>query len=203
MKVIGITGGVGAGKSTVLGYIETHYKAKILYADTMAKELQQKGRPLYEPVLELLGRDVLGPDEEIDKAVKEAAEYEAQDKKRKEAIETKNEADAFCMQTEKALNEVGDKVSADEKATVEADIKSLREILDKYKDNNDLTDDQVAEIKSAHEKLQTSAQQVFTKMYEAAQAAQQAAGAQGADTSSASSSTNAEDDIIDADFKEV
>jgi molecular chaperone DnaK len=142
-------------------------------------------------------------DEEIDKAVKEAAEYEAQDKKRKEAIETKNEADAFCMQTEKALNEVGDKVSADEKATVEADIKSLREILDKYKDNNDLTDDQVAEIKSAHEKLQTSAQQVFTKMYEAAQAAQQAAGAQGADTSSASSSTNAEDDIIDADFKEV
>ena len=68
MKVIGITGGVGAGKSTVLGYIETHYKAKILYADTMAKELQQKGRPLYEPVLELLGRDVLGPDEEIDKA---------------------------------------------------------------------------------------------------------------------------------------
>jgi len=146
-------------------------------------------------------------DDEIDKAVKEAAEYEAQDKKRKEAIETKNEADAFCMQTEKALNEVGDKVSADEKATVEADIKALRDILDKYKDNNDLTDDQVAEIKSANEKLQTSAQQVFTKMYEAAQAAQQATQNAGADTNAtsndASSQSGNDDDIIDADFKEV
>jgi molecular chaperone DnaK len=146
-------------------------------------------------------------DDEIDKAVKEAAEYEAQDKKRKEAIDTKNEADAFCMQTEKALNEVGDKVSADEKATVEADIKALRDILDKYKDNNDLTDDQVAEIKTANEKLQTSAQQVFTKMYEAAQAAQQATQNAGADTNATSNDTssqsNSDDDIIDADFKEV
>ena len=146
-------------------------------------------------------------DDEIDKAVKEAAEYEAQDKKRKEAIDTKNEADAFCMQTEKALNEVGDKVSADEKATVEADIKALRDILEKYKDNNDLTDDQVAEIKTANEKLQTSAQQVFTKMYEAAQAAQQATQNAGADTNATSNDTssqsNSDDDIIDADFKEV
>ncbi|MCR4782260.1 MAG: molecular chaperone DnaK [Lachnospiraceae bacterium] len=148
-------------------------------------------------------------DEDIDKAVKEAAEYEAQDKKRKEAIDTKNEADAFCMQTEKALSEVGDKVSADEKSEVEADIKSLKDLLEKYKDNNDMTDDQVAEIKSAHEKLQTSAQKVFTKMYEAAQAAQQAAGqANSADSSSSSnadssSSSSNEDDIIDADFKEV
>ena len=68
MKVIGITGGVGAGKSTVLDYIASRYNAKILYADTMAKELQQKGQALYEPVLNLLGRDILGPDEEIDKA---------------------------------------------------------------------------------------------------------------------------------------
>jgi molecular chaperone DnaK len=156
-------------------------------------------------------------DDDINKAVKEAAEFEAQDKKRKEAIDTKNEADSFAVQTEKALGEVGDKISADEKATVENDVKALRDILDKYKDNNELTDDQVAEIKAAHEKLQTSAQQVFTKMYEQAQKDAQANGqAQGqagpdmnagqtaGSTGSANAGSNGkDDDVIDADFKEV
>ena len=57
-------------------------------------------------------------DDEIDKAVKEAAEYEAQDKKRKDAIDTRNDADAMVFQTEKALQEVGDKIDAADKTTV-------------------------------------------------------------------------------------
>ncbi len=146
-------------------------------------------------------------DDEIDKAIKEAQEFEAQDKKRKEAIDTKNEADSFCVQTENALKEVGDKVSADEKASVENELKAMRDILDKYKDNNDLTDDQVAEIKTQLEKLQTGAQQVFTKMYEAAQqaaAAQQTGGTAnqaGADTTASGDASD--DGVVDADFKEV
>ena len=146
-------------------------------------------------------------DDDIEKAVKEAQEYEAQDKKRKEAIDAKNEADSFCVQTEKALGEVGDKVSADEKAQVEAEVKAMREILDKYKDNNEMTDDEVAEVKAQQEKLQTSAQKVFTKMYESAQQAAQAQGAQaGPNPGTANASdggNNGGDDVVDADFKEV
>ena len=70
-------------------------------------------------------------DEDIDKAVKEAAEFEAQDKKRKEGIDAKNEADAMVFQTEKALQEVGDKLDGADKAAVEADCKALKELLEK------------------------------------------------------------------------
>ena len=145
-------------------------------------------------------------DEEIDKAVKEAAEFEAQDKARKEAIDTRNEAESFVFQTEKALNDVGDKISADEKASVEADVAALKEILEKTKDA-ELTADQVAEIKAAQEKLMTGAQALFTKMYEQMQGANGAAGA-GPDMSgmgSAADQTAADnnDDIIDGDFREV
>lgn len=147
-------------------------------------------------------------DEDIDKAVKEAKEYEAQDKKKKEVIDTKNDADAFASQTEKALSEVGDKVSKDEKDKVEGDVKALRDILDKYKDKADLSDSELSEIKSAQEKLQTSAQQVFTKMYEEMQKAQGAtgakeAGAQGNADQNNTKKNDGNDDVIDADFKEV
>lgn len=147
-------------------------------------------------------------DEDIDKAVKEAKEYEAQDKKKKEVIDTKNDADAFASQTEKALSEVGDKVSKDEKDKVEGDVKALRDILDKYKDKADLSDSELSEIKSAQEKLQTSAQQVFTKMYEEMQKAQGAtgakeAGAQGNTDQNNTKKNDGNDDVIDADFKEV
>ena len=64
-------------------------------------------------------------DADIDKAVKEAAEFEAQDKKRKEGIDARNEADSMVFQVEKALNEAGDKIDAGEKSTVEADLQSL------------------------------------------------------------------------------
>lgn len=147
-------------------------------------------------------------DEDIDKAVKEAKEYEAQDKKKKAIIDTKNEADAFASQTEKALSEVGDKVSKDEKDKVEGDVKALRDILDKYKDKADLSDSELSEIKSAQEKLQTSAQQVFTKMYEEMQKTQGAtgtkeAGAQGNADQNNTKKNGSDDDVIDADFKEV
>ncbi len=147
-------------------------------------------------------------DEDIDKAVKEAKEYEAQDKKKKEIIDTKNDADAFASQTEKALSEVGDKVSKDEKDKVEGDVKALRDILDKYKDKADLSDSELSEIKSAQEKLQTSAQQVFTKMYEEMQKTQGATGAketgaQGNADQNNTKKNDGNDDVIDADFKEV
>ncbi len=145
-------------------------------------------------------------DEEIDKAVKEAAEFEAQDKARKEAIDARNEADSFVFQTEKALNDVGDKIDANEKAAVEADLQALKDILERTKDS-EMTPDQVAEMKAAQEKLMTGAQALFTKMYEQMQGANGAAGAgpdmsnMGGATQQASSDNN--DDIIDGDFREV
>ncbi|MBE5868911.1 MAG: molecular chaperone DnaK [Lachnospiraceae bacterium] len=140
-------------------------------------------------------------DDEIERAVKEAAEFEAQDKKRKEAVETRNDADSFVFQTEKALGEVGDKISADEKAAVQADVDALKAILERTKDQ-ELSDSDLDEMKAAKEKLMTSAQGVFTKMYESMQGAAGAGpdmgGAAGADAGSAP-----DDDIIDGDFREV
>ena len=118
-------------------------------------------------------------DADIDKAVKEAAEFEAQDKKRKEAIDTRNEADAMVFQTEKALKEVGDKLDAADKSSVEADVQALKDILAKSTPE-DTSDAQVAEIKAAKDKLMESAQKLFTKMYEQAGAA--GAGAAGGPT---------------------
>ncbi len=145
-------------------------------------------------------------DDEIDKAVKEAAEYEAQDKARKEAIDARNEADSFVFQTEKALNEVGDKLSDSEKSPVEADLADLKSYLESTKDQ-ELTADQVSEINAKKEKLQTSAQALFTKMYEQAQQAagtQGAAGAQaGPDMGQAQQQAAPEDDVVDGDFREV
>ena len=143
-------------------------------------------------------------DDEIDKAVKEAAEYEAQDKKRKEAIDTRNEADSFVFQTEKALGEVGDKIDASEKAGVEADLQAVKDILEKTKDQ-EMTDSQIDELKAAKEKLTNSAQSLFTKMYENMQQAQGgpdmgAADAQGAPDMGAA---EAADDVVDGDYREV
>ena len=138
-------------------------------------------------------------DEDIDKAVKEAAEFEAQDKKRKEAIEARNEADSIVFQTEKALEEAGDKVDSTEKAAVEADLKDLKDLVEATKDQ-DMTDAQVEDLKAKKDKLMTSAQNLFTKMYEAAAQAQQ--GAQGAADAGANQGA-ANDDVVDGDYKEV
>ena len=109
-------------------------------------------------------------DEDIDKAVKEAAEYEAQDKKKKAAIDARNEADAMVFQTEKALNDVGDKISASEKEEVEAEVKNVKDILERTKDR-EMTEDEVSELKAAHEKMMEKSQALFTKMYESMQGA--------------------------------
>ncbi len=139
-------------------------------------------------------------DEDIEKAVREAAEYEAQDKKRKEAVDTRNDADSFVFQTENALKEVGDKLDPADKSAVEADITALRTLLDQYTQPEEMSDAQVAEIKAAREKLEQSAQSVFTKMYEQA-AAQQQGAAGSADAGQAAG--GADDDVVDADYKEV
>ena len=143
-------------------------------------------------------------DAEIERAVKEAAEFEAQDKKRKEAVEARNEADSFVFQTEKALDEVGDKLGDGEKSAVQADLDAVKAILDRTKDQ-EMSDSDVDELKAAKEKLTNSAQALFTKMYENMQQAQGGAGpdmsgAAGAGTGSASAP---EDDVIDGDFREV
>ncbi len=151
-------------------------------------------------------------DDEIDRAVKDAEQYEAQDKKRKEAIDTKNEADSFAFQTENALNEVGDKLDASAKSEVEADLKALKDILAKHTDAAELSDSDVDEIKAAKSKLETSAQKVFSAMYENMQQAQ--AGPQGAtsnDTGSSSDDGNGQGsgsgdagpDVVDGDYREV
>ena len=147
-------------------------------------------------------------DDEIERAVKEAQEYEAQDKKRKEAIDTRNEADSMVFQVEKALNEVGDKVDASEKANVQADVDALKKLLEETKDQ-ELSEDQVSQIKAAQEKMMASSQNVFSKMYEgmqggAAGAGPDMSGATGSTTGSDSSDGgNGSDDIIDGDFKEI
>ena len=148
-------------------------------------------------------------DADIDKAVKEAAEFEAQDKKRKEAVDTRNEADAMVFQTEKALKDVGDKLDANDKAAVEADMQALKDVLAKSTPENTSESD-VAEIKAAKEKLMESAQKLFTKMYE-----QAGAGAAGGPNPGAGAGPNPGagagpapdgfqgDDVVDGDYKEV
>ena len=137
-------------------------------------------------------------DAEIDKAVKEAAEYEAQDKKRKEAIDAKNDADSMVFQTEKALEEVGDKIDAGDKAAVEADLQALKDVIAKCGD--EVTDAQLDELKSGKEKLMNSAQKLFAKVYEQAQGA---AGAAGADAGAGSTGSAPDDDVVDGDYREV
>ncbi len=145
-------------------------------------------------------------DAEIDRAVKEAAEFEAQDKKRKEAIDARNDADSFVFQTEKALNEVGDKISESDKAGVQADLDAVKAILDRTKDK-EMSDSEVDELKAAKEKLTQSAQSLFTKMYENMQQAQGAQagpdmGGMGGYQEAPTQDAGAED-VVDGDYREV
>ena len=143
-------------------------------------------------------------DAEIDRAVREAAEFAAQDKARKEGIDTRNEADAFVVQVEKALSEAGDKLSASDKAEVESDLSTLKSLLGSDP-NAEYTPEQLNSIKSAKEKLMNSSQKVFTKMYE--QAAQNNPNGQGGyDQGSSggySDPGSADDDVVDGDYTEI
>ena len=148
-------------------------------------------------------------DADIDKAVKEAAEYEAQDKKRKEAVEVRNEADSMVFQTEKALNEVGDKIDANDKSQVEADLAHLKELVEKSNPEV-MSDGEVEDIKAAKEKLMNSAQALFSKVYEQAQGAAGAAGMNPEDFAKAAQDAKAnsnagfnKDDVVDGDYKEI
>ncbi len=134
-------------------------------------------------------------DDDIDRAVKEAAEYEAQDKKRKEGIEARNEADALAFQTEKALGEVGDKLSDSDKAGVKADLDALRAAIDST-DAENMSDADVDKIKAAKDKLMESAQNLFSKLYE-----QNGPGANAG--TGAGTPDYSDGDVVDGDFTEV
>ena len=141
-------------------------------------------------------------DSEIDKAVKEAAEYEAQDKKKKEAIDVRNDADAMVFQTEKAMEEVGDKIDAADKTAVEEDLKALKELVEKT-NPEDMTDAQIDDLKAGKEKLMNSAQKLFAKVYEQAQGAAGAGPDMGQAAGGSTAGSAPDDDVVDGDYREV
>ena len=143
-------------------------------------------------------------DADIDRAVKEAAAFEAQDRKRKEGVDAKNEAESMVFQVENALNEVGDKISSDEKASVQADVDALKAVVERVKNVPNLSDSEVSELKAGKEKLMNSAQKVFAKMYEqAAPQGQAGPGPQGFGGGSYGGNNGGDDDVVDADYTEV
>ena len=148
-------------------------------------------------------------DSDIEKAVKEAAEFEAQDKARKEGVDARNEADSFVFQTENAMKEVGDKLDPTLKGQVESDLQALKDLVAST-DINNVTPDQTEQLKAKTETLKNSAQQLFSKMYEQTQGAQGQAGP-GPDMGNMGGNAGAQggneagygDDVVDADYKEV
>ena len=140
-------------------------------------------------------------DSDIEKAVKEAAEFEAQDKARKEGVDARNEADSFVFQTENAMKEVGDKLDPTLKGQVESDLQALKDLVAST-DINNVTPDQTEQLKAKTETLKNSAQQLFSKMYEQAQAAEGGAQA-GPDMNAGAGSSSSSDDVVDGDYKEV
>ena len=143
-------------------------------------------------------------DAEAEKKFKEASEAYSilsDPEKRKEAIDTRNDADSMVFQTEKALEEVGDKIDANDKSAVEADLNALKEAINRAPIDQ-MTDAQVEDIKAGKEKLMASAQALFAKVYEAAQGANAGAG-QNMGGQANGGASQADDDVIDGDFKEV
>ena len=143
-------------------------------------------------------------DDDIEKAIKDAKEYEAQDKKRKEAVDARNDADSAVFQIEKALKEAGDKVDAGNKATVESDLAELKAVLDRTKDQPDMSDADVDALKSGKEKLMNDSQQLFNAMYQNMQQNQQAGGQQaGPNPDMGGQQNSSADDVVDGDYREV
>ena len=139
-------------------------------------------------------------DEDIERAVKEAAQFEAEDRRRKEGVDARNEADSIVFQTEKALKEVGDKIDAGSKATVEAEIAELKAVLERTKDQTDISDADIDALKSGKEKLMNDSQALFTQMYQNMQGAQGGNAGQAGNTAGTSGS---DDDVVDGDYREV
>ena len=150
--------------------------------------------------------------DDIDKAVREAKEYEAKDKERKEAVEIRNNADSMVFQTKKTLNEQGANIDASIKEKVEAAIKELEDAINKAPIET-ITKEQAEEIKKKQEDLMKAAEEVYKKAYEEEMKKQQAAGggagadpnanAGGNDQGATSGNSNPGDDVVDGDFKEV
>jgi molecular chaperone DnaK len=124
--------------------------------------------------------------DDIEKAVKSAEQFAAEDKKKREEVDARNSADSMVFQCEKALGEFGDKVSADEKSSCQAKIDALKEALK----GTDIED-----VKTKHKELETEFQAIATKVYQAAAQAQQSA--------QEDSSAKKDDDVIDADFTDA
>ena len=140
-------------------------------------------------------------DEDIERAVKEAAQFEAEDRRRKEGVDARNEADSIVFQTEKALKEVGDKIDAGSKATVEAEIADLKAILERTKDQTDISDADIDALKSGKEKLMNDSQALFTQMYQNMQSGANT-GSSGT-TGNTANATGSDDDVVDGDYREV
>ena len=140
---------------------------------------------------------------DIEKAVKEAAEFEAQDKKRKEGIDARNDADSMVFQTEKAMEEVGAQLDLADKSAVEAELSSLKAVLDRTKDQPEMSDADIDELKAGKERLMNAAQKVFEKVYQQAQAAQGAAGQAGPGPDQNAGGAGSADDVVDGDYREV
>ncbi|MBR2180882.1 MAG: molecular chaperone DnaK [Oscillospiraceae bacterium] len=130
--------------------------------------------------------------EDIDKAVKEAEQYSEEDKKRREEVDVRNNADQMVYQTEKALSELGDKVTEEEKAGVTAEVEKLKETLK----GND-----TEAIKAQTEALTKKFYEISEKLYKEAAAQQQAA--QGAPDMGADAGAPNGDNVVDADFTQV
>ena len=140
---------------------------------------------------------------DIEKAVKEAAEFEAQDKKRKEGIDARNDADSMVFQTEKAMEEVGAQLDPADKSAVEAELSSLKAVLDRTKDQPEMSDADIDELKAGKERLMNAAQKLFEKVYQQAQAAQGAAGQAGPGPDQNAGGAGSADDVVDGDYREV
>ncbi|MCM1467428.1 MAG: molecular chaperone DnaK [Alistipes sp.] len=139
-------------------------------------------------------------DQDIEKAVKEAAEYEAQDKKRKEGIDARNDADAMYFQTQKAMEEVGDKLDPADKSALEADLNELKAVLDATTPDS-VSDEQVEKLKAGKEKVMASAQKLYEKLY--AQAGAQGAAGPDMGAGAGAQDTSTDDGVVDGDYREV
>ncbi|HBY21394.1 MAG TPA: molecular chaperone DnaK [Clostridiales bacterium] len=141
-------------------------------------------------------------EDEINKAVKEAEAHAEEDKKRKEGIDTRNEADSLAFQTEKTLADLADKIDVADKQKLEDELKALKELLDANPIET-IDSEKAEKIKAAKDTLQNTFMEVSTKLYQSAQAA----GANSNDFAGASSNEDAgkndNDDVVDADYKEV
>ena len=126
---------------------------------------------------------------EINQAVKEAARFEAEAKKKKEAIDLRNEAESLMIQTEKTMDEMGNKISSSDKMNLQADIDDLKELL-KETSISSMSDNDIEKIRKAKDEMMATAQNVFSKMYNQSQPVYE------------DSTTSSDEDIIDADYKE-